>query len=276
MEISSIDIICLALITLIGLPHGAIDGPLLNRTNGMQAHHNIKLLAYIFAGISFWLFWVCFPNIGLLIFLIISLMHFGLGDLRSNFLSADLNRFEKFIISFCHGGLVTILVPVFHPEKTFLIFNLLGVTRDFFYSIFLIGFLFWCISFIVLSMNAFLFSLKRRPLYEIIFLAIICSLFDPIVFFTFYFCCIHTLRHLISIKDKCVSNKEFNGTIWKTIPFFFATMFIVASLVVYYGFFKDFDFTESLMKTVFLLLASLTVPHMLFIDGVFHKRQSSS
>ena len=54
--------------------------------------------------------------------------------------------------------------------------------------------------------------------------------------------------------------------------FFLTTMFIVTSLVVYYGFYKDFDFNESLMKTVFLLLASLTVPHMLFIDGIFHKR----
>ena len=272
MEISSVDTICLALIILIGLPHGAIDGPLLNRTNGMQVHHNLKLLAYIFAGISFWLFWVCFPNIGLLVFLIISLMHFGLGDLRSNFPICDLNSFEKFIISFSHGGLVTILVPVFHPEKTFFIFNLLGVTHEFFYSFFLIGFLFWCVGLIVLSMNAFLFSLKRLPLYEIILLAISCFLFDPIVFFTFYFCCIHTLRHLKSIKANCLSTKEFNETIWKTIPFFLTTMFIVTSLVVYYGFYKEFDFNESLMKTVFLLLASLTVPHMLFIDGIFHKR----
>ena len=68
MEISSVDTICLALIILIGLPHGAIDGPLLNRTNGMQVHHNIKLLAYIFAGISFWLFWVYFPNISYYIY----------------------------------------------------------------------------------------------------------------------------------------------------------------------------------------------------------------
>ena len=37
------------------------------------------------------------------------------------------------------------------------------------------------------------------------------------------------------------------------------------------GFYKV-DFNQSLMKTVFLLLASLTVPHMLFIDGIFHKR----
>ena len=273
MELTSIDTICLALIILIGLPHGAIDGPLLNKVNSMRINHNLQLLLYVFAGIGFWIFWAYFPNIGLSIFLIISLVHFGLGDLRSNFPDFNLNNFEKLIIGFSHGGLVTIITPIFHPEKTFFIFSILGGSDYFFYSFFSAAFLLWCISLLMFSVVAFRCSLKRFPLYEIILLTISCFLLDPIIFFTFYFCGIHTIRHLNSIKAICLSSNEFHDIIYKTIPFFIATMIIVASLVVYYSFYKDFEFNDSLTRTVFILLASLTVPHMIFIDNIFHRRR---
>ena len=272
MEINSIDTICLALIILIGLPHGAIDGPLLTKVSKIQINPNFQILSYVSAGAGFWGFWAYFPNVGLSIFLIISLIHFGLGDLRSNFSGFNLNNFEKFIISFSHGGLVTIVAPIFHPEKTFFIFNILGGTHHFFYSVFLAAFLFWCVGLIIFSVITFQRSLKRLPLYEVLILAISCYLLDPIIFFTFYFCGIHTVRHVISIKANCSSNIEFYETINKTIPFLIMTMFIVISLIVYYIFYKDFEFNDSLTKTVFLLLASLTVPHMIFIDNIFHKR----
>ena len=67
MEITTIDAICLGLVILIGLPHGAFDGPLLIKAKGFHNNDNTKIFYYVTVGIAFWFFWGylinCFKNI---------------------------------------------------------------------------------------------------------------------------------------------------------------------------------------------------------------------
>ncbi len=272
MEITTTDTICLSLIILIGLPHGAIDGPLLIKANRLRNNYNFYLLVYISTGIGFWLFWANFPNIALLIFLTISLVHFGLGDLRKNFPNQTDGTFEKLAAIFSHGGLVPIAIPIFHPEKTFFIFYILGGTHQFLHTFFLIGFIFWCATLTIFCIMAFHNSFWKKSVYEVIVLVISCYHLDPIIYFTFYFCVIHTWRHVTSIRQLYNSIDEFYQAIYKSIPFLIITFIIIGALLAHYIINENIKFTDSLIKTVFILLASLTVPHMIFIDKFIHNR----
>lgn len=272
MEITTIDAICLGLVILIGLPHGAFDGPLLMKTKGFNDSYKIKIFSYIAIGIAFWCFWIYYPNFALVIFLIVSLIHFGLGDMRSNFSSNTLNKFERFVITFSHGGLVTIIIPIFHPDKTFFVFRMLGGSSTLLYYFFLIFYILWCFAVITLCILSFKKFTKSFHLYEIIFLMLLFFYLDPLVSFTLYFCGIHTLRHMLSIKNICISKDEFERIIFKALPFIITTFFIVIGLIEFYKFYYNISFNDSLTKTVFILLASLTMPHMIFIDRFLHER----
>ena len=230
------------------------------------------MLAYISVGLGFWFFWANFPNIALPIFLTISLVHFGLGDLRNNFQNKNFGPFEKFVAIFSHGSLVPIVIPTFHPEKTFFIFRMLGGTHHFLHNFLLIGFIFWCATLTVFCLIAFRNSFWKISVYEVIVLAILCYQLDPIISFTAYFCGIHTWRHITSIKQLYNSIDEFNQTIYKSIPFLTTTFIVLGVLVTFYSLNDNMKFTESLIKAVFILLASLTVPHMIFIDKFIHNR----
>ncbi len=272
MEITTLDTICLFLIILIGLPHGAIDGPLLVRATRLRDNYNFHLFSYLSAGIGFWFFWANFPNIALLIFLTISVAHFGLGDVRNHFQNHNVGTLEKFVAIFSHGGLVPIVIPIFHPEKTFFIFRMLGGTHQFFHTFFLISFIFWCATLAVFCIIAFQDPLWKKSVYEVIVLAIVCHQLDPIISFTFYFCGIHTWRHIISIKQLYHSLEEFYQAIKKSLPFIIITFIIIAGLITHYILNENIKFNGSLIKTTFILLASLTVPHMIFIDKFIHNR----
>ena len=266
MEITTVDIICLILIALIGFPHGAIDGPLLAYNPRTQNKYKTAIFLYILVGFLFWCFWHYYPNQALCIFLIISLIHFGLGDERNYFSKQTKNKFQRFIRVVSHGGLVTIVIPIFHPEKTSYIFQLLGSSFDFFINFFQFAFLLWCLCIIALCLITFKQKLARLPIYEIVILAVLCSQLDPLIFFTVYFCVLHTWRHVQSVRRIHYSDKQFLKTIHHTIPFIAITFLIVLGLASYGVFFGNFGLGDSLTKVVFILLASLTVPHMIFID----------
>ena len=78
-----LDYLSLILIFVFGVPHGAFDASI---ALTLGYYKNLKskfffILCYSFLAIATALIWYLIPNITLIIFLFVSIIHFGLGDI---------------------------------------------------------------------------------------------------------------------------------------------------------------------------------------------------
>ncbi|MDB4157563.1 Brp/Blh family beta-carotene 15,15'-dioxygenase, partial [Candidatus Pelagibacter sp.] len=106
-------VICLFLIISIGISHGALDD---QKGKKLSQLYNIKksyffYLTYSFIGISIIIFWLFFPTVSLILFLIVASYHFGKED--SEFLINNNNKLNL-ILYFLKGSLIIIAPLMFH------------------------------------------------------------------------------------------------------------------------------------------------------------------
>ena len=214
------------------------------------------------------------PKISLTIFLIISSFHFGKEDLE-----IYITRIFKFrsIIFFLKGSLIILLPLYLKPEETNEIFNNIlfsnssNLIPDSFVKLFLplnllIQFFFY----------VYIFS-KRRLLYkdfliiffEIFLKVIIFYFFSIITAFTLYFCLIHSLKNIIIISSQLNPNIYLGFKIFflKSLPITILTFLILLASLYIFSNLETLE--EVIQKTVFIGLASLTLPHIVlhyFID----------
>ena len=98
-ELSIISLVALCLVSFIGVPHGSFDGAVAALL-GYQSKKRFLTFTfwYTIISIAVIFFWIEFPLIALLLFIIMSIIHFGLCDW--SFLKV--NQF-KWVITLTHG-----------------------------------------------------------------------------------------------------------------------------------------------------------------------------
>lgn len=268
------DQVCLLLVFLVGLPHGAIDGPLISNIVKSKISTSYWLSSYLLIAVIFYFLWSNFPTFCLSFFLVISVIHFGLGDIRNspNFKKIAENKIISSVIFIAHGCIIPIVIPILHQEQTSSFFNLLGVEDVFFlYTLIRFLFVFWLFSFCIYL----LYSIKNRELLpgmiELILLVIIIYFTTPLFSFTLYFCMIHTPRHIRDIYNNFQNKNVYKEVMIKALPFVIITWTLLGALFLYSTRVLNLTYDESLLQTVFISLASLTIPHMIFIDGFFER-----
>ena len=118
-------ILCLFLILILGISHGALDnikGKKLLKLFGYKSTISFYL-AYIFISILIIIFWLVFPNVVLFLFLIVAAYHFGKEDTVFSFK-------RKFWVSeflfFLKGSSVIIAPLLLQRNKTNEIFEILN------------------------------------------------------------------------------------------------------------------------------------------------------
>ena len=258
-------ILCLFLILILGISHGALDnikGKKLLRFFGFKSIISFYFI-YIFISIFIIVLWLIFPNVVLLLFLVVAAYHFGKEDtvfiFKKNFLLSE-------ILLFLKGSSVIIAPLLFQRDKTNEIFEILN------FNIFDTPFLNDQVLFILLSLS-FLSSLyisnkKNNNLKAIMILdfssLIILNFFlTPILAFTVYFCFLHSIRHSITLifeldKSFKLGLKKFVN---KAIPLTLVTGIIFLFAIYFLNNFYNLD--EAIYKVIFIGLASLTFPHIL-------------
>ena len=264
-------LICLFLILTIGVCHGALDnvkGRKLFKIFGIN-NFFIFYLSYILISLIVIIFWVTTPSVSLVIFLIVASYHFGKED--TQFLIVK-NSFYNQLLFFLKGSLIIFAPMYFHFDETIFIFKLLLIDNEAFYEflnfietnkILLYGIIISTISSILLfSKN---FELKKFTIFLDYFsILIINYYFSPLVAFTIYFCFLHSIRHSISLMSELDENDLSNGlkiftkkalplTII-TVTFFFLGLYLLNN---------TYNFDSSILKIIFIGLASLTFPHIL-------------
>ena len=272
INISSIQpLICLLLILIIGVSHGSLDhikGKKLLQTFKLN-NMSIFYFIYLLIAISITIFWIFFPATTLIFFLIVASYHFGKED--TQFL-VNANSFLNQLLFFFKGFLIILAPLFFHFDETINIFKFLLIENEIFYL---------SLSFIednkilntaiVLSTlsSIFLFLRKFEMKKFIIFLdyfsiIIVNFYFNPLVAFTIYFCFLHSIRHSISLIFELDHKSLINGLlifIKKALPLTILTA--TFCLIGLYFLNKNYGFDSSILKLIFIGLASLTFPHIL-------------
>jgi Brp/Blh family beta-carotene 15,15'-monooxygenase len=264
-------IICLLLILTIGVSHGSLD-----HTKGKKLLQilNIKgmyifYLLYTLISISIIILWIFAPSTSLIIFLIVASFHFGKEDTK--FLIEE-NSLLNQLLFFLKGSLI-ILAPIFfHFDETITIFRYLLIDNEAFYltlefievnNIIYTGILLSTFSSIYLFLKNF--EIKKITIFLDFFSIIIINYFlSPLVAFTVYFCFLHSIRHSISLVyeiDKIDFKNGLKIFVKRALP-----LTILTAILCVIGLFllnNSYDLDNSILKIVFIGLASLTFPHIL-------------
>ena len=264
-------LICLLLILSIGVSHGSLDnlkGRKLFQIFGIN-NFFIFYLSYILISLIVISLWLIIPSISLMIFLIVASHHFGKED--TQFLIIK-NSYLNQLLFLLKGSLIIFAPMYFHFDETISIFKLLLIDNEDFYEFFSLietyKILFYCIVLSTLSSIVLFtknFELKKFTIFLDYFsILIINYYFSPLEAFTIYFCFLHSIRHIISLMYELDKNNLTNGLkifTKKALP-----LTILTATFCFLGLYllnNTYNFDNSILKVIFIGLASLTFPHIL-------------
>jgi Brp/Blh family beta-carotene 15,15'-monooxygenase len=264
-------LICLILILTIGVSHGSLDHIKGRKLLNILKLENIIIfyITYIFIAITIIILWILIPAISLIIFLIIASFHFGKED--TQFLIKENTYFYQFLFFF-KGSLIILSPLYFNFDETISIFKLLLIENETFYSslsfietnkILYIGIILSSLSSLLLFIKDY--ELKKFTIFFDYFSILILNYcFSPLLAFTIYFCFLHSIRHSITLifeLNENDFNEGFKIFIFKAIPLTFLS--IVLCIIGIYFLNNNYNFDSSILKVIFIGLASLTFPHIL-------------
>ena len=257
-------IFCLFLILSLGISHGALDHLKGTKLLKIYKYRSMSLfyVSYIFVGLSVIIFWLIFPKLILMIFLIVASYHFGKED--SEFINSSSN-FE--LIYFLKGCVIIVAPLIFHKSETLAIFEYLNfeifdsflVTDAFLWSILILSFM----ANILISLNKN-FEIKSLLLMDYTSILILNYFLNPLLAFTIYFCFLHSARHSFKLSNELNKISLIEGLkkfALKAIPLTILTAFLfIISLIIIKNYYA---LDNAISKIIFIGLASLTFPHIL-------------
>ena len=263
--------ICLLLILSIGISHGSLDnvkGRKLFQIFEIKKFY-IFYLAYILIAIIVIILWILIPYVSLIIFLMVASYHFGKED--TQFLIVENSYYNQFLF-LLKGSLIVFAPMYFHFNETISIFKLLFIENENFYNFLDLieskKILLYCFILSTLA-NILLFTknfeLKKFTIFLDYFSIIIINYyFSPLVAFTIYFCFLHSVRHSISLMfelDRDDLGNGFKIFVKKALPLTIITAIFCA--IGLYLLNNTYNLESSIIKIIFIGLASLTFPHIL-------------
>ena len=264
-------LICLLLILSIGISHGSLDNLKGEKLLKIFDINNffIFYILYILISILVIILWIIIPSISLIIFLIVASYHFGKED--TQFLVVENSYLNQFLF-FIKGTLIVLAPVYFHFNETINIFKILLVDNENFYiflnfietnKILLFSIFLSTLAHIILfTIN---FEIKKFAIFLDYFSILILNYyFSPLLAFTLYFCFLHSIRHCITLileLEKDDLNLGFKMFLKKALPLTFLTATLC--LIGLYFLNNSYTFDSSVLKIIFIGLASLTFPHIL-------------
>ncbi len=263
-------LIALAAVVIIGLPHGALDGVIAIQLGMSQNLLSLIrfLVLYIAAAALVVGAWMVAPVICLLAFLVISMLHFGMGDVRAG------NGWQGMLEALAHGGLVVTGISHMHREEVDVIFGYLvdGNTLVVWQGLEIIA-IFVAVALLFCMVQGFINRRWRGGLAELVILGAIFAFTPPLVGFAIYFCLVHTPRHVRAILASVSSGVSRRLILSQVVLFSVASW--VAGGLAFWLLLGAETAEAALIRVVFIGLAALTVPHMILVDGLFRRLQSS-
>lgn len=243
----------LVMMSIFGIPHGALDAALLNAR--FSSSKRIMLFsAYITLAIFCIALWSVAPTPSMLLFLLLSVVHFGRSDI------ADRNVNHLHIETLARGGLWALALPLYHWEVVEPIFAQLNTNTEIIDRVLTLSLPVWGMACAALCF----FALKTRTYRSLAALAIGLTLIyslPPLWSLGLYFCVWHARRHtqwaLAKLSNPGRAQKLKQNT---------TALTLLIALGAFYVMPADISLTTAVIQLFFVGIFALTVPHMLLID----------
>ena len=205
------------------------------------------------------------PSFTLSIFLLIAAYHFGKEDGFRSLSKVNQLQLKK-IYYFSRGSIIIISPIIFHSNETIEIFKIISSDLFVNYLLFLNKYYFFEVMLGLVLLSCYLISGKEYTafIFEIPSILALNYFFTPFFAFTIYFCFLHSIRHSISLMfelNKADIGMGFRLFIKKALPLTILTA--AFSLFGLYLLNNSYSFDSSILKIIFIGLASLTFPHIL-------------
>ena len=277
--ISSSLLVALVLIVLVGIPHGANDHLLFfnlikNNIHKKSIGGTLFFVSYTGLILLYVLTWYYFPTFSLVLFILISIYHFGQSNV---YISPIESKFVKLISIFLSGSFV-LLTPIFaHIETALPVIQTLTKNPDFLIisdklgnklaiSTGMLMIIHWVILMLSKHINL------KDGLLEILNVFLLFGLFyySPLwIGFAIYF----TLWHAIpSIEDQINffkttrENYNLGKYIREIFPF---SLIALLGLFLAFQFSGDYISVNQGLALLFSFIAVITLPHMIMMDLLY-------
>ncbi|MGF1502301.1 MAG: Brp/Blh family beta-carotene 15,15'-dioxygenase [Paracoccaceae bacterium] len=250
------------LVAILGVPHGALDWHIAARVWALRspsAHLGFAALYLGLAGATLVL-WLAAPTVGLASFLAYSAVHFA-DDWRG-----ELPFAQRLAV----GAGIVVLPTSAHAGEVAAIFGTLADPEG---GAAIAAALDWIglpLSVALIGIASAAARLAPRLALEIALLALAAWVAPPLVFFVVYFCFVHSPRHFLNTTRAL--GLELASGIKAAAPLT-AVGLLGASAAAGAIWFSGLPQDVVILRTVFIGLAVLTVPHMLLVDH-FRSRQN--
>tara|TARA_Y100000768_G_scaffold315913_1_gene250913 strand:- start:300 stop:1136 length:837 start_codon:yes stop_codon:yes gene_type:complete len=262
------NLIGLAGIVLIGLPHGALDGAVAMHLGLVDKFSTMARFVIIYVGLAGLVVgaWIIAPSLSLIVFLIISMLHFGAGDARHG------EGVLRFAETMAHGGLAIVGISQFHRSEVDEIFYYL-INQD-------TAMVWLAINVLTVAVIVAIIACVSQAAkdvkwsattLELLILGIVYALVPPLLGFAIYFCLVHSARHFRRILSTIKATVDFSNI--KNQAILFTTASWIAAGIAFWMLADFADPGPTVMRITFIGLAALTVPHMFLIDGVMKSKQ---
>jgi Brp/Blh family beta-carotene 15,15'-monooxygenase len=241
-------------IVILGVPHGSLDTLFAKElfNLGQLKKWSKFVLNYLIIAALVVAFWWLMPTLFLILFLTLSIIHF------SDDLIAGTPKLSRIL----YGGIIIFLPALLHTNE---LTRLYGYLIDIQHAKWLVTACHYIAFPWLIGLVAVIYQLSRMSIVsslEISAVIMLAIFTPPLLAFTIYFCAMHSARHLIR------SIQFLEHTPKKAI---FASL-IIPTLIVFgvgYMVWKNMTVTfidAGLVKIVFVMLAALTVPHMMLLN----------
>lgn len=261
------NLLALLAVVAIGLPHGAFDGAIAARLGFTKRPYFLTrfLFLYFLIAVSVVVLWIAFPVETLILFLLVSTLHFGLGD------ASALYGWSRWVQVVAHGAVVVVGISQFHKLEVDKIFNYLtGQDSNVVWIAIDVASIVFVPVFVIYAWQACQDQRLRPAFIELNLLLLVFIFFQPLVGFALYFCCIHSMRHFLVLWRSLQTSLRRNDFYFQAIAFTFVSWILGG--VAYWLCIDQMSGETALLRVIFIGLAALTVPHMILVDGFFRRR----
>ncbi len=261
--------VLLALFFFLGLPHGALDIVMGKEmlSGPMGKNWWIPFISiYLALSLSMIALWTLWPFIGFIIFMLISIQHFGLSD--------TIGHGPIRLLEGLTRGLIPLTTPAYFSSASFQ--NILTSTltsQEAFIVTHALKLLF--IPTLLLFLLLILYYSLQKKLSVVLELVSLLSVFiflPPFQGFLIYFCFLHSIRHTLSISHE--TKKSYLNLM---VEAFLPTLLSALWLIAMYYFLKEKGADLNTMYYLFFMgIAALTLPHMILVEGLSKLKKSES
>lgn len=275
--------VLLASVVVVGIPHGAIDHIIaaeLYELNQTVKDHLMFYASYLLVMMVVGALWILLPAGGMILFLLISIYHFGQADMEDfmpgrepGFRIHYLNR-GWLIIGLILFSDTTITLPIiedairvepgtvagFVPEAETAVVSTLAIY----------------LTISVAGMLSGTIHRKRAYLTDSIILIACLLVTGPLIGFAIYFALWHSSGHIREMRTYFDSLKKplsIAGFYKKAAPF---TLVSFAGLGLLFWINSRLGLENQFITLMFILISVLTLPHMLIVERMYREKTTSA